>query len=232
MSNLFLIAFAKTLLLAGIIFWLPPVRTGLFNKLAIAYGVGSIFGLAFFALFYILVPAIAYHHELTFAFVTANVVLSYGATAATVMLLPFDLKPRNRELPLTLERAYFATTIVLGFGAFTFTQSEFVRAFSTGVILMSLAEIAALVRLLRGPVSRMLRGEFKPLGIILAASAGLGVLYECLNLAFPVWEWVTLAGLPAGADIAIMMSVGYIVLIHPLFVVTKLLVTHPDQCFS
>lgn len=197
MSNLFLIAFAKTLLLAGIIFWLPPVRTGLFNKLAIAYGVGSIFGLAFFALFYILVPAIAYHHELTFAFVTANVVLSYGATAATVMLLPFDLKPRNRELPLTLERAYFATTIVLGFGAFTFTQSEFVRAFSTGVILMSLAEIAALVRLLRGPVSRMLRGEFKPLGIILAASAGLGVLYECLNLAFPVWEWVTLAGLPA-----------------------------------
>ena len=58
------------------------------------------------------------------------------------------------------------------------------------------------------------------LGVLLA---GLGVFYETLNLLFPVWDWTTLADLPVAVRTAIMMAVGYIVLIHPLFVVLRLI---------
>ena len=223
MSNLLFIALAKTLLLAVIIFRFNPVRTGLGGKLAIAYAVGAIFGLIFFALFLVLVPAIAYYDELTFAFVTVNVTLSYGATAATVAVLPLDLNKRHPASSLTRERIYYAVTVVAALGIFAVATSDFLRAFSIGVILMSLAEIAALARKYSGPVSQMLHGQFRPLGTILAVSVGLGVFYEGLNLAFPVWDWVTFEPLPPIVATAIMMSVGYIVLIHPLYVVTRLL---------
>jgi hypothetical protein len=229
MSNLLVIVLAKTVLMAVLAVRTAPGRAYVAMLLARGYAIGTLFGLAFFALFYLLVPAIGYHADVTFAFVAVNATLSYGATAVTVALLPVGLARRDPHAPLARERTYYTLVTGASLVAFAATGNGFVRAFCIGVTLMSLAEVAALLSGRAGPVSRMLHRDLLPLALVLAASAGLGAFYEAVNLVFPVWDWVTLDGLPRGARAGLMIAVGYIVLIHPAFVVTRLLIPAPGQ---
>jgi hypothetical protein len=229
MSNLLVIVFAKTVLLAGVVLWQRPRPGDLARALAIAYAVGSAFGLVFFVLFYMAVPAIGYHARLGAAFITVNATLSYGATAATLALLPLDLAPRRRGSGLGRELAYHLALTAICAVALAATANGFARAVAIGALVMTGAEVAALALGRAGPVSRMVHGELAPLGAVLAASAGLGAFYESLNLAFPVWEWVTLDMLPVAVRAAIMTAIGYIVLVHPLFVATRLLIPPPRR---
>ena len=75
---------------------------------------------------------------------------------------------------------------------------------------------------------RKLTGQVRGAGLKMGAAlkgpmtAGLGVFYESFNLAFPVWHWTSLEALPPAARTAVMMAIGYIVLIHPMFIALRL----------
>lgn len=229
MSNLLVIIGAKAVLFALIATAIRMPRHALAHAALPALGVGAAFGFAFFGLFYALVPAIAYHPEVTWAFVTVNAVVSYGATAATVVLVPVDLPPRTDNHQDWRDRAYFPSLIGACALAFVATGNAFVRAFAVGATLMAIAEIAALAAGRAGPVSRLIHGEWRPLAVLLAVNAALGIFYEALNLMFPVWSWITLAGLPGALSTAIMMAIGYIILVHPMFIALRLLSPTPQS---
>lgn len=163
----------------------------------------------------------AYRLDQDLAFLVLNGLCGYGPAVATAWLFPVSLG----ELPRSRSRATAAgagagAVIVLGIEALL-PLPALASAFLLGgaVLLLGEAVCAALAR--SGPLVEAMSGKPGAAARLWLYSALVGALYELLNWVWPVWQWRILDSSPASQE-ALMIVLGYVVLFHPLVVVSRL----------
>jgi hypothetical protein len=157
----------------------------------------------------------------TVAFLLLNSVFSYGTALFTAWLLPCSM-PTHDSTRLRVAAAVFLTALV---GIFAWLDptisSQLVRVFVVGALTVTAVELSAAVLGRVGPLLAMTRGQFSPLACLATWSLAIGAIYEAANYVFPLWRWNLGPDIPDWTAEILVITFGYFVLIHPMFVLAR-----------
>jgi len=165
-------------------------------------------------------------------FVLTNSLLSYGVALCTAWFFPC-------RVSVSLSRSGGRTGLMILIAVVLFVSMDKLgdlnvmqRAVLSGIAILLLGETLAMARCVYGPLSLLLLGDWRPFLCLEVCSVIVGVLYEAANFAFPLWRWHLDPDLPYWASEAVIVTFGYFVLFHPMFIVSRLVVEKPQEADS
>jgi hypothetical protein len=157
----------------------------------------------------------------TVAFLMLNSAFSYGTALFTVWLLPCSI-PIHGSTKLRLVAAVSLTALIGIFVLLSPTNSsQPVRVFVVGAFTITAAELSAATMGRIGPLLAITRGQFSPLACLVIWSAVIGAIYEAANYLLPLWRWNLGPDIPDWATEILVITFGYFVLLHPMFVLSR-----------
>jgi len=158
-------------------------------------------------------------------FIFLNGLLSYGAAVATAAFFPRLILPdaasevEHRKLVLLFWLLILGAALV----SFIYAAGPLGSMFRAGAIILALGEVVAALCGRRTALAALVHGMPGPLLKFWAAAAGIGALYEIVNLCFPVWHWVPIDSAVSWPVEFVVVAFGYVVLFHPLRLIWQLI---------
>ena len=190
---------ARTSILLGIVFGVP---VGLVFDLVVG-STGRVF---------------SYKVPLTPTFVIANGAFSYGLAAATVFVLSNRIPMTYRPITWSLGFVPLVLSCILVIWVTIAAPQAIVAAFLIGIIVLFVGESIAMLRGRSGPILELILGNWKLFVMLWSMSIFLGAAYETANAIWPIWEWGPASSLPRPWWTIMLVTVGYVILVHPLWI--------------
>lgn len=204
------------------------------NSLLLRVAVLSLFALPLGLLFDLYINEgnwiFRYHLGMSPIFLISNGLLSYGAAAATALLIPFYPTPISRISSRIIALSGAAVGSLLLTTFFVANAPPLAKVFLVGGAVIFFGETIYALLGRRGPLSGALApGGALTLAVVLVASIAVGLLYETINIIWPVWDWEFAEYLPSWQVEILVITLGYFVLIHPLMLVSFLVFHKTEQ---
>lgn len=158
----------------------------------------------------------------SWTFLLLNGIASYGLAIGTVWQLPATM----RSLAVTRFKGLAAFLIILAIvtAALLPVQSIPVAAvvLIVGATILVASEALAILWGKEAPLVALANGRIKPFVVVWIASVLIGLVYERVNQAVGIWIWGEVPPIPHWAYRSVIVALGYFVLLHPMFVITRL----------
>lgn len=152
-----------------------------------------------------------------------NAIASYGIAVATIVLLSKQVI-KAASIKYESYRLILIPLVLAAIGILFSPESSLMMMFAWGLLILSLGEFLAALLGLSGPLANAIfRGDWKPFGTLWGLSVSLGFLYETINALTPFWIWLPKHNLPLLFVRSLVVTLGYIVLCHPILVVWSIL---------
>ena len=161
---------------------------------------------------------------LTLLQLLSNDVLSFGIAVCTMyFLLPKKIKIKRFGYK-RLVSGLFTLIAVLASLLLYFVPKSIVSLFLSGIVVISLGELIALICNENGPFLQLVRTwKLSPFVTFWVNCISIGILYECVNYFFPFWIWIPGVDISHGVIEMLVILFGYVVLLHPIMIFWQLL---------
>ena len=202
------------------------------RELLLSAGIGVTLGVPFDVLLgnfhlYTYIPSVdrelVQHTGLTISQLIINGLLSFGIAVATVKL--FAITPIN--VP---QKSYSFLLVV--YGILLITSLPLIKLlqngtiplmFASGVFIVSLGELLLLFNKIQGPISELLISKkITPSFYMAAQCAFIGAVCELINFFFPFWVWLPNTHHNRFLVELLIVTLGYLALLHPMIIFWKL----------
>lgn len=232
-TNLIIIVLAQAIILLIMLMFLKRTRQSSTINWPVAIGIGAGFGvlmdlvLGAYGIFAYLLPGWTKvpidPRKLPVQVLIFNAIASYGLASASIAAIAPSIVVASRR-----NRGWSISTglITVGglLGVLLIQTASVGMMFAWGLVIIGTGELALHIAGKAGPFLAVLaKHDWHPLVRLWLCSSFLGATYEIINIMFPFWVWLPGSSINQTLLVGIIVSIGYVALLHPMAVLYILL---------